>query len=576
MASPLHGPSVGQEIDCYFCDLPFVADQVPFGHGDRYLLRRFLKPGGMAYVFETFDTALRRRVALKIPIHVTNADDAFSKQSRERFRNEIRALTYLSHPNINSIADSGEWKERPYFTMPYLVGGTLGERLARAPHAAVDTVAGWIRTVARAMEYAHEIGVYHRDLKPANLMFDSQGSEERLLVTDFGLALIHQDTRITEIGTRLGTPCYMSPEQMAGKTELHGARSDIYSLGVIFYEALTGRLPFPQVGEALRVAVLRNDPPRPATLRPDIDPRLEQICLTAMSRSPRQRYQSMGELARSIEGYLRRTGVPAIPGARADVARPLPHVTQRGLHQIAMSQVPAGTFLLGSRDAEDERPPRTVRFPSPFLMGVYPVTQSLYRTVIGSLPLSRFNGKDQHPVDSVSWFDAIHFCNRLSISDELRPFYEIQRNGTVKPIGGSGYRLPTEAEWEYSCRAGSKSVYFFGDDASRLSEFAWFEVNSGQATHPVGERAANGYALFDMLGNVWEWCWDWYGPYPTATPGAPEDEINPTGPRRGEERILRGGCFQASARHLRSTQRHGFDPELGVYYIGFRLARSLG
>jgi formylglycine-generating enzyme required for sulfatase activity/tRNA A-37 threonylcarbamoyl transferase component Bud32 len=552
-----------------------MADQVPFGHEDRYLLRRLMKPGGMGYVFDAVDSALtRRRVALKIPVR--REDDSVSREVRERFRNEIRALTYLRHPSINPVVDHGEWSDWVYFTMPFLAGGTLDARLRRSPRPEIEQVALWVAEVARAMEYAHAIGVYHRDLKPANLIFETKRDEARLLVNDFGLALIHGDTRITQDGTILGTRAYMSPEQMAGTVRSHGARSDIYSLGVIFYEALTGRVPFLETGEALRASVLRDEPPRPKTLRAEIPEPLEEICLKAMARAPQQRYKSMGELAGAIEAHLQRPPRPDVSVAPAGEPASGPHVTRRGLHQIAMSQVPPGTFLMGSPDSDDERPTRRVGLKTPFLMGVYPVTQSLYRAIVGSLPLSRFNGNDKHPVDSVSWYEAIHFCNRLSVADGLQPYYEIQRNGQVKHRGGSGYRLPTEAEWEYACRAGSTTVYFFGDDASRLGEFAWYHDNSSGSTHPVGELSGNGFGLHDILGNVWEWCWDWYAPYPAR--GAPDTEIelNPVGPRRGDERTLRGGSFQASHLHLRSSQRLGCDPELGVYYIGFRLACSLG
>jgi eukaryotic-like serine/threonine-protein kinase len=565
---------VGREVDCFLCTLPFLADQVPFGHEARYLLRHLIKPGGMGFVFDTLDSALaRRRVALKIPVRA--GEDSVSKEVRERFRNEIRALLYLNHPNINPIVEHGDWRGWLYFTMPFLSGGTLEERLARSPRPEIDQIARWVAAVAQAMEYAHEIGVYHRDLKPANLLFDGLGDDARLLVNDFGLALIHGDTRITQDGTVLGTRPYMSPEQMAGKIQRHGAKSDIYSLGVIFFEALTGRLPFPEVGDALRAAVLREDPPRPRTLRSEIPLKLEQICLKAMARAVRQRHKSMGELANEIEGYLSGTGPAGKKRARRDANALRPNISQRGLHQIAMCQVPPGEFLMGSADSDDERPPRRVALDAAFLMAVYPVTQGLYRAVMGSLPLSRFNGHDRNPVDSVSWYDAIHFCNRLSIADGLEPYYEIQRNGLVKERRGSGYRLPTEAEWEYACRAGSTTVYFFGDDLARLGDFAWYSDNSLGSTHPVGDKAANGFSLHDVLGNVWEWCWDWYAPYPARAPSGTDVEVNPAGPRRGEERILRGGCFQAGPRHLRSSQRHGFDPELGVYYIGFRLARSL-
>jgi formylglycine-generating enzyme required for sulfatase activity len=178
------------------------------------------------------------------------------------------------------------------------------------------------------------------------------------------------------------------------------------------------------------------------------------------------------------------------------------------------------------KDARDnEKPQHRVRITLSFYLGIHEVTQAQYEAVMGNNP-SYFSanggGKDhvagqstdRHPVEKVSWPDAVTFSNKLSQKEGLKPFYEIDGDKVrVTDSNRPGYRLPTEAEWEYACRANAPTVprYSFGGDAASLGEFAWFKDNSGGKTHPVGEKRSNGFGLFDMHGNAWEWCWDGYG-----------------------------------------------------------------
>jgi formylglycine-generating enzyme required for sulfatase activity len=213
-----------------------------------------------------------------------------------------------------------------------------------------------------------------------------------------------------------------------------------------------------------------------------------------------------------------------------------------------------------------------VRIAAPFLLGVYPVTQAQYRAVTGWLPPSPFVGEEHRPVDSISWLDAVVFCNRLSELDGLDSYYAIAA-GTVRIAGGDGYRLPSEAEWEYACRAGTATTYSFGDDPARLGQYAWFADNSGNQTHEVGLLAANPFGLHDMHGNLWEWCWDWYSP--AGHEHRDDGALDSGGVPEGTERVLRGGSWNADAPSLRSAARTRFTPvDFPLYYFGFRLART--
>jgi formylglycine-generating enzyme required for sulfatase activity len=563
----------GTDRDCPRCGNRFKADDVPFGSGNRYRLRRLLKTGGMAYVFAAVDTSLSQLVALKSPI--LSHDEFEATRMSERFRTEIQALQALLHPNINQVIDHGTCGDWLYYAMPYLEGGTLRERLEGATKPALREAAEWVLIVAQAMAHAHVVGVVHRDLKPANLMFDGQG---RLLVTDFGLALFTDDpdlTRITRDGTQLGTLPYMSPEQVRGMPERHGPPTDIYSLGVILYELITFRRPYAGDSQGIQKAILNGKPPKPRSLRPEINPVLQAICLKAMSRLIDDRYETMQDFVDALAEYL---GRPALPAGAAMLVKNGPdssNVFSSGRHRVKLARIPEGEFVMGSEVDESERPPHRVRISLPFLLGVYPVTQALYAAITGSPPLSLFQGRDDNPVDTVSWFDAVRFCNLLSACDGLKPYYEIRSDGRVDERGGTGYRLPTEAEWEYACRGGSAGNFHFGDEPERLGDYAWYQRNSASSTHRVGQLAANSFGLHDMHGHVWEWCWDWYAPYPVRSSVDGTPLSNPRGPAEGRERVLRGGSWNADIHQLRSAARNSYDPEEPLWYFGFRLARSL-
>ncbi len=241
---------------------------------------------------------------------------------------------------------------------------------------------------------------------------------------------------------------------------------------------------------------------------------------------------------------------------------------------MRLTLIPAGEFLMGSpdsdKDAEDDEKPRhRVRITRPFYLGKYEVTQAEYEAMMRDNP-SYFEGKPKNPVENVSWVNALRFCNQLSEREGLKPYYEISGETAQVPAwNGAGYRLPTEAEWEYACRAGTATRYSFGDDEASLGEFCWFDGNSDLRTHEVGQKRANGFGLHDMHGNVWEWCGDWYADGYYKEP--PVDD--PRGPSRASIRVIRGGSWYRDPRLVRSADRLGFRPDYRSSNLGFRVAR---
>jgi formylglycine-generating enzyme required for sulfatase activity len=276
---------------------------------------------------------------------------------------------------------------------------------------------------------------------------------------------------------------------------------------------------------------------------------------------------------------------PSKPATDAANVPNLPDLITTRVGRIEFKRIPAGAFPMGSPEGEgdvDEPPQHRVRITRPFYLGVYEITQAQYQAVMGVNP-SRFSsnggGKDEvagqstdrHPVEMVSWLDAVTFCDKLSELEGRKPFYEIEgQNVRVPNWEGPGYRLPTEAEWEYACRAGTEARYSFGDDEASLGEYSWFDGNSGGRTHPVGGKRRNEFGLFDMHGNVWEWCWDGHdkGYYRES----PADD--PRGPDGASFRVLRGGSYGQPPWGVRSARRGRYTPEHQGGNLGFRAARG--
>ncbi len=212
------------------------------------------------------------------------------------------------------------------------------------------------------------------------------------------------------------------------------------------------------------------------------------------------------------------------------------------------------------------QPQHPVKITRPFYLGTHPVTQGQYKAIMGSNP-SLFKGSDDRPVETVSWLDAVNFCNKMSEKDKRTPFYHI--NGTeVADVGGNGYRLPSEAEWEYACRAGSATLFPFGDDAGKLGEHAWCSSNYPSRSHDVGQKSPNAWGLYDLLGNVWEWCADWYDGKPDALSAS---EIRRSA-SRASYRVIPGSDSWSSAWQCRPAYRNGHAPEDGHMWLGFRVA----
>lgn len=275
----------------------------------RYEIVRELARGGMGIVCVARDPALKREVALKVLI----AGELATPEAIARFAREARAAGQLRHPNIVAVHDAGDIDGRHYFTMDLVRGQELAKLLDNGGVARPHALA-WLRDIARAVHHAHEHGIIHRDLKPQNIIIDEQG---RPLVMDFGLAKdVSSQTFQSLSGAIFGTPAYMSPEQARGDIRRIDRRSDVYSLGVILYEAATGRRPFggDTLFDTMR-AVVNDEPAAPHLLRPDIDADLDTVILRCLEKDPAHRYPTAKALADDLDALL---------SGRPVSARPLP------------------------------------------------------------------------------------------------------------------------------------------------------------------------------------------------------------------------------------------------------------
>jgi serine/threonine protein kinase len=267
----------------------------------RYRILKTLGEGAMGSVYLALDTQLQRKVALKIP----KVDAKEQPRFIERFLREARSAATLTHPNICPVYDVGEIDGQHFITMAYIQGRSLSEFVSPTKHQHERHIVTVVRKIGLALHEAHVNGLVHRDVKPANVMIDLRNEP---IIMDFGLARQlddGEDSRLTRDGAILGSPAYMSPEQIEGQAGNLGPACDIYSLGVIMYELLTGQLPFQGSVASIIGQILAKEPIHPCKLRSTITPRLADICLKAMAKNPSERFGSMKEFSQALAEFLK-------------------------------------------------------------------------------------------------------------------------------------------------------------------------------------------------------------------------------------------------------------------------------
>lgn len=551
-------------------DVDELAQRLQAALGDQYAVEKPLGAGGFAVVYLVRDLSLKRNLAVK----VLSPDLITSKTVLERFRREAETVAQLSHPNIVPLHFIGQKDDLLYLAMACIDGGSVADRLDKEGPLPIADVERIISEVASALAHAHKRGVIHRDIKPQNVLTDAESG--RSLVTDFGIART-ADSSLTATGMFVGTPAYLSPEQVTGEPSDH--RADIYALGVMAYELLAGQTPF--VGATPTAVLMKRlaGPPEPIMLvRKDTPPELATVVDTCMASDPEQRFQTAADIVGLLHGDMIRT--PTSPGGRTlqrppkkksplwyviagfvvvvaiavislvKGRKPTASLASPSAADSSMVAIPGDTYTIGFAGNKNASPPHQVTLPA-FLLDKTEVTVGAYgdfvRETNGVAPWTGAAPTPQLPVTRVSWSEAARYC-------EWR-----------HPAGG---RLPSEEEWEAAARGTASRTYPWGNSFDKMKANNAAQGSSGPIAAGSYAAGATPEGVHDMIGNVWEWTSSQMSAYPGA-PAMPES--------MGQFRVIRGGAFDSadsiSTGWFRGYNRPSTDPEY-LKTTGFRCAKT--
>ncbi|MDK2409747.1 bifunctional serine/threonine-protein kinase/formylglycine-generating enzyme family protein [Aphanizomenon sp. PH219] len=572
---------------------------------NKYIIQRSLAGGGFGKTYLAEDTRLKRLVVIKTLNEKQQEKENFS-EIQQKFIQEAEALAKCQHPHIVQVYDMFEEKGLEAIVMEHIDGNDL-ELYVNNYNCYLPESEGlkYIDQIGQALECVHKNGLLHRDVKPSNILLRKETKQAVLI--DFGLARDFQPAALKTM-TGMYTEGYAPIEQYDyDKRKLiklinvanvkPGHYTDVYALAATLYTVLTQRPPLPSYSLADSGFPL----PTPQQFNDKISNKVNAAILQAMQILPENRPQSIREF-RELLGLLNQPviNIPIQPSEikvdnsqtikivspQVEIPKPVPVKPQpieipkleipvppqpkfqsftenlgtiENNRQVLLDMIaiPGGKFLMGSSDNDkearnSEKPQHEVTVP-PFYMGKYPVTQLQWQKV-ASLPKvkidlklkpSHFKGENL-PVETVSWFDAQEFCARLSKAT------------------GKKYRLPSEAEWEYACRAKTTTRYYFGD--SITTDLANFNRKYGQTTE-VEKFSPNAFGLYDMHGNVWEWCEDnWHENYINA-PTDGSAWIS----RSDNAGLLRGGSWSNVPVNCLSAYRDNGNRDYRSSNIGFRV-----
>ena len=539
---------------------------------------------------------------------------------KEKFIKEAKTIARLDHPNIIHIHDVFVENNTAYYVMEYIEGESLGDVVRRCGPLAEKDAVEYIRAVASALDYIHQRRIMHLDIKPANVMLRKE--DNRAILIDFGLSKQYDAEGNQTSSTPLGISAGYAPMEQykQGGVQEFSPETDIYSLGAALYYLVTGNVP-PQaavivdsgipalpahLSSGVRNAIERSmevqrrrrphsvkeflalldgdgeatilppqqplTPPSEDTIitppvkeQPKVEPRkAEQPKPTPTPTTPKKRSKLWLWLlllliaVGGFVGYMMSGGDEPEPTNYPELTNYTDYTETAYGVDMSMVWVEGGSFDMGSNSGyDDERPVHRVTLAG-YWIGATEVTQAQWESVMGTdirqqrdkAGYSSLYGEgSNYPMYYVNYDEAKEFCRRLS-----------ERTGRT-------YTLPTEAQWEYAARGGRDGVrdnYTYSGSNS-IGSVAWYDGNSGNSTNPVGRKSPNQLGLYDMSGNLWEWCLDYYGSYSSSS------QTNPTGPSSGDYQVLRGGSWLNGGSRCRVPYRDYYNPSYRYYGLGFRV-----
>jgi formylglycine-generating enzyme required for sulfatase activity/predicted Ser/Thr protein kinase len=563
---------------------------------DKYRIKKELGQGGFGITYLAEDMVLHIDVCIKelyisgksvrgqnMTVQTQNLKEFSFDDFKDRFLQEARQLARFSHNNIVRVLDFFEANNTAYVVMEYIEAKNLMEFVEECGVLKTETLMPLIGQMLDAIEEVHHSNMLHRDIKPDNILITPKN---RIVLIDFGSAREFIEGK-TEFHTTILSEGYAPLEQYS-KLAKRGAYSDIYSLGATLYFLLTGKKPLAATDRSFERLQA------PHEINPAISTQLSSAIMMAMEMKPDDRFQNIEDFRAAMtmlaEGkqeshrkevkeqktlIFNKEDEKTKPAVRKKnntlsiisvvaiaIIVVVLFITQPWAGSVAplspnsenfydVVEVAGGTFTMGCTSEQsdcgnDEKPAHQVTL-SPYKIGKYEVTQAQWEAVMENNP-SHFSGCKDCSVENVSWNEIQQFISKLNAK-------------TSKT-----YRLPTEAEWEFAARGGNNRKNNKYAGSVILDDVAWYDGNSKKETHPTGKKSPNELGIYDMSGNVWEWCSDWYADY-----NNPQAQNNPSGPDNGSLRVLRGGSWRCIPQGCRVSIRNYGDPDYGYDDVGFRL-----
>lgn len=515
--------------------------------GGKYRIEKTLGQGGFGITYLGVQTGLNRSVAIKeffmkdyCEREETTSEVLFGfKNNRDivdRFRikfiKEAQIIAQMDSPHIIRIHDIFEENATAYYVMEYINGDSLETLIQKEGKLDKSTILVYIKQIAKALDYIHQKKILHLDIKPSNILLRHK---KEVVLIDFGISKRYDNagtqTSTTPAGISKG---YAPIEQYRhGGTNMFMPSTDIYSLGATMYKLATGETP-PEASDIVDEGL---------TIPISIDKDIAFAIEACMAPARKQRPQSIAEFTSLITAESQEHEKSHTHNTSNEDIITQPSTDRKYLKidvngvLFKMCFIEGGTIIMGATPEQeheaygDEKGNKRVKIQS-FYLGETTVTQELWNSVMENNPAN--NKGDNLPVEKISWIDCMNFIQKLN------------------KITGYDFRLPTEEEWEYAARGGNQSKGYKYAGENQIDEIAWYDGNSGYQTHPVASKKPNELGLYDMSGNVQEWCFSFY--------------------EYSSNRVLRGGCYLSSPRRCRVSCRNSNCQVYNDASIGLRLA----